>query len=120
RGNTYTLSRDGWARCVEVLAIAPKTRGSAPSALLALLHALHRGFTARPDLTPKQFFAPTVQAEPVAGAADTEGQIRKAYGQLSHRPGDWVPLADLREHLAHLGRAEVDRALESLATKRGV
>ena len=121
RGNTYQLSRDGWARCMDVLASAPKTQGSAPHALLALTHALHRGFSARPELAPKQFFAPDRAAEPAArGASDAEGQIRKAYAQLSRRPGDWVPLADLREQLTHLGRAEVDRALESLAMQRGV
>lgn len=121
RGNTYQLSKDGWARSMDVLASAPKTRGSAPHALLALTHALYRCFSARPELTPKQFFAPDRRVEPPpVGAHDAEGQIRKAYAQLSRRPGDWVPLADLRDQLAHLGRVEVDRALERLAMQPGV
>src|SRR5262245_55679247 len=45
RGNTYQLSMAGWARCMDVFASAPKTQGTAPHALLALTHALHRGFS---------------------------------------------------------------------------
>jgi hypothetical protein len=121
RGNTYRLSGEGWARCMDVLASAPKTQGSAPHALLALTHALHKGFSDHPGLTPRQFFVTDRAKEPPpGGASDVEGQIRKAYAQLSRRPGEWVPLADLRERLAHVGRTEVDRALESLAMQRGV
>jgi hypothetical protein len=51
---------------------------------------------------------------------EVENKVHTAYSELSRRPGDWVPLADLRERLAGLDRREQDRALESLALQPGV
>jgi ribA/ribD-fused uncharacterized protein len=49
-----------------------------------------------------------------------EATVRSAYADLSRRPGDWVPLASLRDRLAHMDRRDVDKALESLAMQPGV
>src|SRR5262249_41118709 len=50
----------------------------------------------------------------VIDSADAESQVRKAYAALAGRPGEWVGLADLRDKLPALARAEVDAALMSV------
>lgn len=61
--------------------------------VLPLLHDLYR----------KAPTAPTVT-----------GRIRAAYADLSATHGDWVRLADLRDSLADVPRADLDRALKAL------
>jgi hypothetical protein len=125
RSNTYRVSETGWARCLDVMALPVKARGSAPSALLALLQALHRGFTNHPGLSPESFFRPSDEAveetadEPVK-QADVQALVRKAYAGLARMPGDWVPLAEIRDQLTGVARGDVDAALESLAMQPGV
>ncbi len=46
--------------------------------------------------------------------------IHDTYTRLSVRPGEWVPLADLRAELSHLDRDEFDRTLKRLAVQPGV
>jgi hypothetical protein len=114
--NTYRLSETGWARCLDVMALPVSAKGSVPHALLALLQGLHRGFSSRPDLDPKDFFKPSDESgEQASSRTDSEALVRKAYAQLARKPGDWVPLAELRDNLAGLERKDVDAALESLA-----
>ena len=48
-----------------------------------------------------------------------QDQVRDAYGELQRYPGDWVPLADLRDKLGG-DRADVDEALKAMATQPGV
>lgn len=117
QSNTYQLSKSGWARSLEVMALPVKGRGSAPSALLALLQALNRGFTTHPSMTPELFFRPS---DEVVEDEDIETLVRKAYGELARMPGDWVPLAEIRDQLAGAARGDVDAALESLAMQPGV
>jgi hypothetical protein len=120
RRSTYRLGSYGWKRSVEVMGIQVSAKGSTAHALSALLHALHRGFSERPTLSPEDFFrAKNGTPEPMT-ASDTEGLIRKAYAQLAHRVGDWVPLADLRENLSQVTRDDADAALRSLAIKEGI
>jgi hypothetical protein len=121
RTNTYRLSDTGWARCLDIMGTPANARGSAPRALLALLQALHRGFRSHTEIAPKQFFMPSDEDdEQPTARVDVEALVRKAYAHLSRMPGDWVPLAKLRDHLAHLERRDVDSALESLALQPGV
>jgi hypothetical protein len=120
RINAYALSANGWDRCVEIMGIPASAKGSAPRALLALLQALHRGFSGHPELTPKAFFTSSDDVDQAAPSRDVEDLIRKAYTQLSRMPGDWVPLASLRDSLTQVDRRDVDSALESLAVQPGV
>lgn len=117
RSNTYRLSKTGWRRCLDVMALPVKARGSAPSALLALLQALRRGFTNHPSLSPESFFRPS---DEVPGEGDVETLVRKAYAGLARMPGDWVPLAEIRDQITGVARDDVDAALESLAMQPGI
>jgi hypothetical protein len=49
-----------------------------------------------------------------------EQRIRAAYASLATEPAGWVSLADLRERLADIPRAEVDTALKWMAVQPGV
>jgi hypothetical protein len=125
RSNTYQLSKAGWARSLDVMALPVKAWGSAPSALLALLQALHRGFTNHPSLSPESFFRPSDEAVEETDVeaveeADVEALVRKAYAALARMPGDWVPLSEIRDRLTGVARGDVDTALESLAMQPGV
>jgi len=54
-------------------------------------------------------------------AVDTvEQRIRAAYASLATEPAGWVSLADLRERLADIPRAELDTALKWMAVQPGV
>ncbi|MER7417203.1 hypothetical protein ABT346_10510 [Micromonospora peucetia] len=46
--------------------------------------------------------------------------IRAAYHELARKPGSWVGLADLREHLGAQDRATVDAALRAMVREDGV
>ncbi|MBX6748942.1 MAG: hypothetical protein IRY85_04600 [Micromonosporaceae bacterium] len=49
-----------------------------------------------------------------------EQRIRAAYASLATEPAGWVSLADLRERLADIPRAELDTALKWMAVQPGV
>jgi hypothetical protein len=79
----------------------------------------------------KSFFGTTQDAEPPAGEAppaepavpdvDTvEERIRVGYAKLATEPAGWVSLADLRELLQDIPRAELDTALKWMAVQPGV
>lgn len=53
------------------------------------------------------------------GAPEVDDRIRDAYRDLARRPGDWVPLADLRDRLGDMDRRDVDAALERLSVTTG-
>jgi hypothetical protein len=111
RLTTYTLSDIGWDRSPEVMGTAPKGKGSAAGALLALLKGLKGGFDAT-GVSPREFF--TRPAAP-APNADVEALIRKAYHDLTKVAGDWVSLADIRDRLGSREGGQVDVALLALA-----
>ncbi len=66
--------------------------------------------------TPK---SEALSDDPAVREVQVENKIRAAYLELQRRPGDWVPLADLREKLTDVDRAEVDKALTSMAVQPG-
>jgi hypothetical protein len=49
-----------------------------------------------------------------------EQRIRAAYRKLATEPAGWVSLADLRDQLADIPRAELDTALKWMAVQPGV
>lgn len=57
------------------------------------------------------------QPKPRVAAATSERAIRTAYADAARRPGDWVPIADLRDRLPDMDREDVDEGLRSLAMR---
>lgn len=45
---------------------------------------------------------------------DLDGRIRTAYGKLASAPGAWVDLTALREQLADVPKAELDKSLKAM------
>lgn len=63
--------------------------------------------------------AEVLSDDPKVREVQIENKIRAAYADLQRSPGDWVAFADLREKLADVDRAEVDKALKSMAVQPG-
>ena len=128
-GRTYAfqLSGAGWSTCLDVLATQARGKGAAASAMCTLLTGLGRALTAR-GVDARAFFGssavptgvdrsgPTEPPTP----AEVEERIRTAYAKLAAEPAGWVSLADLRETLDDIPRAEVDAALRRIAVSPGV
>ena len=109
---TYALSRTGWSRASAVMGADIKGTGAAANALLLLLKHVVRGLDTR-GVSAEDFFEHGAEASP----ADAETLIRKAYTELVKADGDWVSLADVRDRLGGLGRAEFDRELLALVRR---
>ena len=104
--HTHELTDKGWAWCAKELAEhRPHAAGSLGGAFYAVLNGLER-FLRRENRRLADVFAPE---------ADLRDQIRRAYQKLTAKPGDWVPLADLRPLLNGAAKADVDRALKELS-----
>lgn len=107
RSYAFELTDDGAAWCTAELANArPPQARPLGGALYAVLRGLARTGTPLSDLFPYR--------------TDPEQSIRSAYSRLADGPGDWVGLVRLREELDGLDRAEVDGALERMASTPGV
>ncbi|WP_433050445.1 hypothetical protein [Dactylosporangium sp. CS-033363] len=119
---SHELTEKGWglARRLHLLA-PPKESKSAVRTLLTLLGNVGRSLE-QLQMGHGEFFRrqQTQDEVEVIDSADAESQVRKAYAALAGRPGEWVGLADLRDKLPALARAEVDAALMSLLDQDGV
>ncbi|MFI6477633.1 hypothetical protein ACIBH1_06870 [Nonomuraea sp. NPDC050663] len=117
RGFEHVLTDSGWARAAEALregVPVPSRAGTvAARVLLAWLGATVR----RGERSLAELFAPD---EVLGHRDDAEGRVRAAYAALAARPGEWVRLAVLREHLADLPRDAVDAALVQLNKADGI
>jgi hypothetical protein len=133
------LSEKGWAHCRAVCADGspPPRSGSLGGALYAVLRRWERYLTAQrlslsefvtasnaltaTEAAPAEEHAPgESDAELAAVEPDVEERLRAAYRMIAPRAGDLVSLADLRESVGELARAEVDAALRRLHRQRGV
>lgn len=129
---TLTLSDRGWAYCRKELATgaAPPRSGAIGGALYAVLRRWDRYLTARQcsladfvtasDASAAAGGAADPAAIPLVGGASVEARLLEAYRAIAPRDGDLVSLADLRDKLADLSRAEVDAALRRLHRRRVV
>jgi hypothetical protein len=122
---SHELTDKGWKQVRSLhLMEPPKESKSATRTLLTLLGNIDRSLgqlqaTQGVKLSHGEFFRrQPVAAEPAVG--DAESVVRKAYALLAGQPGEWVGLADLRDQLAGLSRAEVDEALMALLDQDGV
>jgi hypothetical protein len=104
---THELTDAGWA-VVRKIRTAPARSGSAIKALVTLLSNLDRALTGR--YSHAMFFTRTPES-----TVDVQGQVRVAYDKLAPAPGEWVGLADLRDSLAGVPRADLDAALRFMA-----
>jgi hypothetical protein len=97
-----------------------------------LLHGLSRALAAR-GVDARTFFGsePAAAGAGAAGGTATatvvvpdvdtvEERIRAAYTSLATEPAGWVSLADLRDRLTDIQRAELDTALKWMAVQPGV
>jgi hypothetical protein len=131
KANAFSLTPAGWATGLELVADHERLGGTGGGALSVLIRAIHRSLQQH-GLSPEKFFEPA--AEPSAAqeqeqeqakaaepeiAGDPETQVRAAYARLSPHTGAWVSLADVREALPALSRAEVDSGLRVLARTPG-
>jgi hypothetical protein len=118
---SHQLTDRGWRVVRELHTMEPpKASKSATRTLLTLLGNLNRSLeqlqsTHGVKLSHGEFFRKSPERN-----GDAEARVREAYAGLAVRPGEWVGLADLRERLADLSRAEVDEALLGLLDQDGV
>jgi hypothetical protein len=104
------LSEKGWSEAIRELgAEVPPRSGSGGGALYVALGFL-RALIGHLGVAPSELFTLRIgplDGKAVSAPADLGETIRKAYGRVAARGGDYVRLADLR----HAVRADVDTAL---------
>ncbi|MDG4803773.1 hypothetical protein [Micromonospora sp. WMMD980] len=123
---TLALTDKGWDRATEELgAEPPKGAGTAGGALYVALDFLrrlidHSGVPAD-DLFRMQITRDEVRPAPAPSpTGDAATLIRRAYHEMAAKPGDYVMLADLRDALTELPRADFDAGLRTLNQERAV
>lgn len=128
-----TLSDKGWAHCRAELASgsAPARSGAAGGALFAILRRWDRYLTAR-QLSLGAFVnhggegTAAVGEQPLGEQKveerepQVEERVRAAYEKIASKAGELVSLADLRDVVGDLIRADVDAALRRLHRRPGV
>ena len=136
RSYAFQLSAHGWTTGLSVLAEQAQGKGAAATPVRMLVHGLQRAIEAR-GVDARSFFTqdtvdgseiPDGSSERVSEATsptiasvdDIENRVRMAYAKLATEPAGWVSLADLRELLDDIPRAEVDTALKWMAVQPGV
>ncbi|MFY1650725.1 hypothetical protein ACN27J_07500 [Solwaraspora sp. WMMB762] len=137
-----TLSEAGWRRCRTELAAGspPPGSGAIGGALYAVLLRLDRFLTAQrlslgefvtasnapaaEDLPVAEDLSAVPDApkadEPAADEPTVEERVLSAYHKVASRAGDLVNLADLRDLVDDLDRADIDAALRRLHRRPGV
>ena len=116
------LADKGWRMCRAIIGTdAPAGVTGQKRALYTVLKALDRHL-ADDDLALADVIRPAGSPQAPAStppvADHTGGRVRDAYSRLATRPGGWVRLADLRNALADIARADVDAALRDLLRAR--
>ncbi len=124
----FSLADGGWHWGREELARnAPQGSGSAGHALYAVLHRLGH-YLDKTGRSLAQVLGdqpdnvnPLAAPEAARPAADEiEKRVRRAYRELADPAGGWVGLADVRERLDGIARADVDGVLRLMARMPGV
>lgn len=125
---SHQLTDKGWKQVRSLhMMEPPKESRSATRTLLTLLGNINRSLgqlqtTHGVKLSHGEFFRQqqaTVEGDG-AKIGDAESAVREAYALLAVRPGEWVGLADLRDQLPGVSRADVDEALMALLDQDGV
>lgn len=113
-----TITDAGKNRAIAELGSPVPTGAGAGGAALYRILATLKTFLDSTGTAPATFFGMKI-AEPAADvvvrtADDLETLIRKAYGVVAKRSGDFVMLSRLRPRLGDVARDEVDAALKRL------
>jgi hypothetical protein len=114
---THTLTDAGHKWCMDELAAGQaRSRDSAlERAFYAVLGAV------RTKVNIEELFGGNPRRQPASHEEpDVASLIRSAYFALRQRPGAMVSIADVRDRLAAVPRADVDAALGRLITQPGV
>jgi hypothetical protein len=93
--------------------------GSGGGALYAMLAAIKR-YVDKKEVPYDEFFVPDASPPRPRAQAEIKALIREAYAALAGEPDGWVRLADLRDQLDGLDRAEFDKALVALNRTKAV
>lgn len=121
----FRLADDGWAWCRQELAReSPKEGGSAGKALYAVLGGLDQHLN-RTGRSLAQIFGgqpeDAVTTTPATLSADEiDLEIRRTYRKLADPAGSWILLADIRDHLGDIPKADVDAVLRLMARMPGI
>jgi hypothetical protein len=128
----FTLAEGGWYWGREELSReAPSGSGSAGQALYAVLgrldHYLERTGRSlaqvlgeQPDDRRETDDATVTPVRAAPAADEIERLVRRAYRELAGRAGIWIGLADLRDRLGDITRADLDGVLRLMARMPGV
>lgn len=118
RPYSHTLTDKGWRLARELhLSPPPKgTSGSAIRSIFVVLANVHRSLD-RLQLSHAEFFKRTAEH---ADVTEPQVLVRQAYAGLASSPGAWVSLADLRDSISTLDRAEQDETLAAMARMNDV
>jgi hypothetical protein len=129
----FSLADGGWRWGREELTReVPRGSGSAGQALYAVLrrlehyldrtgHSLAQVLGEQSDDVRREVEQATVPPVSASPAADEiEKRVRRAYRELADPPGSWIGVADLRDRLDDLARAELDGVLRLMARMPGV
>jgi len=123
RSYAFELSPQGWSTGLDVLTEQARGKGAAATTVRMLLQGLSRAIAAR-GVDARTFFGEAkdgFMAMPAVPDVDTvEERIRTGYAKLATEPSGWVSLADLRDLLGDIPRAELDTALKWMAVQPGV
>jgi hypothetical protein len=123
----FQLTERGWRFCKQ-LHEAPVNVGNSTAArsIFVLLGGLHRSLD-RLRVSHADFFKQSAEAAPIEDAVesssvdgDVESRIRAVYQDLVSEPGQWLGLADLRDHLSGLDPSAVNDTLRAMAQMKGV
>jgi hypothetical protein len=108
----HELSDKGWRWCADEFVAEPGPRpGSMERTLYALLPFVRRHLDGHGENLADLFAPGTGKAAP---EHDAEADIAAGYRALTSEPGAFVKLAELREKLTDLPRAETDAALDRM------
>jgi hypothetical protein len=111
----HALTDKGLRRCrYEFKTERPARPGYYGYAFFAVLNGLDR-FLDRENRQLADVFQPAFDE-----TLGIEARIQLAYRKLAPRPGDWVPLADLRRELNGAPKDEVDSVLKALGRSQRV
>lgn len=121
----FQLTESGWRYCKQLHDAAVNVGNStAARSIFVLLAGLHRSLD-RLRVSHADFFKQSAEAAPIEDAVrssshDVESRIRAVYQDLVREPGQWLGLADLRDHLTGLDPAAVNDTLRAMAQMKGV
>jgi hypothetical protein len=116
RPHTHKITEAGETKCEEVLVAmeAPPRTSALLGVVFDMLVPIVRYFQ-RHDIR----LIDVLRTTDVETQVTLETLIRRAYKDLSAKPGDWVRLAELRARLNGAGKDEVDRVLLAM-TRTGL